>query len=175
MTSRIGSARRLYSSLMPSLNTLAGRRAMSRLLLAQDDGRRGNKAYRENNKHQQVGPEVGEAEGLCEGPEADLREPARWETETDPEGAARKRRKRDQQSREIHADYHGQDRCRENGGDLSGREAGDQQTKGGGRSDVDEDAGKQSGDRPLYRHAEQVYRHQQKRQETGEPDGDIWQ
>src|SRR5271166_3158548 len=160
MTSRIGSARRRYSSLMPSLKTLARRRAISRLLLAQDDSRRGNEPQREGENDQQVGPEVGKAESLCEGSEADLREPSRWEAEADPAGAARKRRKGDQQSREIDPDHHGQDHCRENRGHLSGGEAGDQQAEGGSCPDVDEDAAKQRRERPLYRHAEKVDRRQ---------------
>src|SRR5215469_6624108 len=169
MTSRIGSARRLYSSLTPSLKTLASRKAISRLLLAQDERCRGNKPQRKDNKHQEVGPEFGEAEGLCEGSKADLREPSRWEAETDPEGGSGKRRKGDQQSREIYPNHEGQDRCRENGGDLGGGEARDEQAEGGRRADVDEDAGKQGRERALDRHAEQVDRRQQERDKTGEP------
>src|SRR5512144_90262 len=96
-----GSARRLRSSFTPSRKMLASRRRMSALLLAQRQLRGGEEGDGEAGEREVSGPQLGEAEALGEGADADLLEPGRRERQPEPMAAAGQRRHRREHAREV--------------------------------------------------------------------------
>src|SRR5512145_3107351 len=135
-----GSARRLRSSFIPRRKIFASDRRMSGFLLAQRQLRDGQEADGETGEREVVGPQLGEAEALREGADADLLEPGGRERQSEPIAAAGQRRYRREHAGEVHRRYDRDDGGAEDGGDLGPREGRHDEPEAGGGEHVEERA-----------------------------------
>src|SRR5271167_304456 len=94
---RTGSARMLFNSLRPSARMWKSFLSISGLLFPEHQRRHGEKGDGKARQRQVVEPELGKAEPLGEGADADLLEPGRRKAEADGAPGAGKRRDRNEQ------------------------------------------------------------------------------
>src|ERR1700745_3196270 len=128
---------------------------------------------REHDQHERVKPEIGIAEALGEGADADRLKPARWKQQANESSRAGKGGDGHEQARKIHNGDRGKHRSREHGRNLGFGERRDELPETASRKDVEQGSEREGSKRSFDRYVENDQRHQHHEDERQHPDHDI--
>src|SRR5271166_2569031 len=163
----------LFSSFRPSARMWSSFLSTSGLLFAQNERRHADEEDGEDRERQVVGPELGKAESLGEGADADLLEPGRRESEPDGSPGPGERRDRNEQPGEAGRWNEREAGRAEHRRHLRANNGRNQKTKPGRRAHAENAADDERRPGTRDRHAEHEERQQDEGGEAREADQDV--